>query len=56
MTLDISLIRVVTALLRESHASNKAVTALFTSKATSPYKAVTFPRAHHRLIGEPLLH
>ena len=35
-----SLIKAVTALLRESHALNKALTALFTSTAAARYKAV----------------
>ena len=36
----ISLIKAVTALVRESHTLKKAITALFTSKAAFLYKAV----------------
>ena len=43
LTLDISLIRAVTALLRECNTLNEAVIALFTSKAASPNKAVILP-------------
>ena len=55
LTIDNSLIKTVTALLRESHTSNKAVTALFTTESASRKKAVILPWHTTTLLGEPLL-
>ena len=47
------LIKAVTALLRESHTLNKAVTAVFTSKAAARYKAVIVLRHTTALLRDP---
>ena len=46
-------IKAVTALLRESHTLNKAVTAVFTSKAAARYKAVIVLRHTTALLRDP---
>ena len=47
------LINAVTALLRESHTLNKAVTAVFTSKAAARFKAVIVLRHTTALLRDP---